>query len=235
MTRPDRYTTGKKTPEEEVAELRAMLAEKDRRLAVQNRQLELMRDRLLVAGRKIEARDRQIEASREQIEGMTDYCAKVETSLELERVGRSEMVREEVERMRPGIEAAVREGMRPEMEALDRREGGLREEMEQMLERFAAQESQEMDLAKDRALDSGEAHIQRVTETVTRIAIAVMDGDGAAAREYMEKVKEQVTKASEALNEELGKALDKAEKRGDSKARQLAAMVSALYSRKSEA
>ena len=47
-----------------------------------------------------------------------------------------------------------------------------------------------MDLAKGRALDSGEAHIQRVTETVTRIAIAVMDGDGTAAREYMEKVKE---------------------------------------------
>lgn len=241
MTRPDRYTTGKKTPEEEVAELRAMLAEKDRRLAVQDRQLELMRGRLLVAGRQIEARDRQIAASREQIEGMTDYCAKVETSLELERVGRSEMVREEVERMRPGIEAAVREGMRPEREELDRRraeldrrEAGLREEMEQMLERFAAQVSQEMEQAKGRALDSGEAHIQRVTETVTRIAIAVLDGDGAAAREYMEKVKEQVTKASEALNEELGKALDKAEKRGDSKARQLAAMVRALYSRKSE-
>ena len=190
MTRPDRYTTVEKTPEEEVAELRAMLAEKDRRLAVQDRQLELMRDRLIVADRQIEARDRQIAASREQIEGMTDYCAKMETSLELERVGRSEMVREEVERMRPGIEAAVREGMRPEREELDRRraeldrrEAGLREEMEQMLERFAAQVSQEMEQAKGRALDSGEAHIQRVTETVTRIAIAVMDGDGTAARE----------------------------------------------------
>ena len=100
--------------------------------------------------------------------------------------------------------------------------------------RLAAQVSQEMEQAKDRALDSGEAHIQRVTETVTRIAIAVMDGDGTAAREYMEKVKEQVTKAGEALNEELSKALDKAEKRGDAKARQLAAMVRALYSRKSE-
>lgn len=241
MATPDRHTTGKMTPEDEIVLLRTMLSERDRRLAVQGRQIELMRDRLNIAARQLEDREHRLAASGEQLAGMTEYAARLETRLELERVDREAMVREEVERMRPGLETEVREVLRQEKEELerrraelDRREADMRKDMELMLERFRAQVRQETERAKSKAMDSAEAHILGLTEGMFGMAESMLSGDTGRAEEYMAKFKAEMPRAQEAMSRRVQEALESAEKKIDARTRQNAELVRMLFTQKSE-
>ena len=240
-----RHTDPDSTPEEVIVELRRQLKVRDGMLAAMSRREE-------VSARQLAERDRQLAAAREQLASVTEYSSGLESRLELEAVGREGMVRAEVERMRPEMEARVRESVLSEYEGrsadlaareealarreteLERREAGLRREMEQMAERLVAQVRQRYEEEKEKALRGGVMRIREVQEITLEALKSAMDGDAERGAACVGRMRETAPVALGEMEAGLREALERAERLGGKQARQIAELVRMVFARKSE-
>lgn len=192
-----------------------------------------------------QALEERLSNMHEQLAGATTRLDQTERALDLERATRDDIIKSEVAkqvaeekaRIRAEIEAEYAEeraAIDKEKKAIDQQREDMQKSFELMTQQLKADVEIQIRKAKEAAQRDSLAVLARQTEGFMRIFAGIVNGTPSQYQDLLAKFQAASVEAKAVLSKEVQEKLEKAAKKGNSRARQIAELVRMFLTQKRE-
>ena len=192
-----------------------------------------------------QALEERLSNMHEQLAGATSRLDQTERTLDLERATRDDIIKAEVAkqvaeekaRIRAEIEAEYAEeraAIDKEKKAIDQQREDMQKSFELMTQQLKADVEIQIRKAKEAAQRDSLAVLARQAEGFMQIFAGIVNGTPSQYQELLAKFQAASVEAKAVLSKEVQEKLEKAAKKGNSRARQIAELVRMFLTQKRE-